>query len=87
MKLYATIKNENGTIVSKGGNEELFIDIAFKNKHYATIRAVVSKEGQAEIYFHDNDMPSKVYGTLLKGKSQKGEKEIEIPHTAGMRNL
>lgn len=32
MKLYATIKNENGKVISCGGNKALTIELTHKNK-------------------------------------------------------
>jgi len=37
MKLYSITTNENGTKISKGGNEKLTIGLNLKNKNIATI--------------------------------------------------
>ena len=66
MKLHATTINENGTRVSKGGNEKLTIGLNKGNKNVATIDFT---ENDIKIWYEGNHY----WSTELQGTKQKGE--------------
>lgn len=51
MKLHATITNENGARVSKGGNEQLTVGLNVGNKNIATLEL---KENSICIWYEGN---------------------------------
>jgi hypothetical protein len=71
MKLHTTIINENGTKVSKGGNEKITIGLNKGNRNVASIDFT---QDYIKIWYEGN----KYWSTELQGKSQKGEVDCII---------
>lgn len=73
MKLHAIITNDNGTTVSKGGNEKLTIGLNVGNKNIATVELT---EKDIKIWHNDGHY----WNTDIKTSTTQQDKEEVCMH-------